>query len=128
MDTIPTDRQRGAQRWARFVSWAFAIAPILWGVVFYSFILHWHSFYGSWPDVHTKRRVIALQLASHESLAGGFAIFLIFSFPVWAVFVGFARHYVLCDLKRIGLFFIPWVLTFILVVLDLGGFIGWFFD
>jgi len=68
-----------------------------------------------------------MPLGSHQSLIFAFTNFLIYSFPLWAAFVAFARYYVLSDLRRLGLFFIPWVVTLIVFVIDPGHFIAWFF-
>jgi hypothetical protein len=128
MSTQRIDPKRGARRWTQFISFAFATAPIVWCVLLYSFILHWRVFHGTWPDTRTLRTTIAIELAPHESATAFLAMFLIFSFPIWAAFVAFARHYILGDWRRLGFFFIPWVVVFVLAVADPGHFIMWFFD
>ena len=128
MNTQTSDVGPGARRWTRIVSLAFAVAPIVWCVLLYSFVLHWRAFYGAWPDTRTLRTTIAIQLVPHEALTGFTALFIVFSFPIWAAFVAFARHYILADARRLGFFFIPWVLVFVFVAVDPGRFIMWFFD
>ncbi len=124
-DTAPNP---SARRWAQLVSYTFAATPIICCTLLYSFILHWRVFHGTWPTTGTKRTTIAIQLAPHESITGGLAMFLIFSFPVWAVFVAFVQHYTLANSRRLAWFFIPCIAVLILAAIDPGHFIRWFFD
>src|SRR5262245_48270959 len=111
---------KGARRCTSCVAYFFAAAPVIWTVLLYSFVLHWHSFHRHWPEAHAKRTTIAIELSSHEWLVGMLGIFMLCSFPVWGAFVLFTRHYVLPPsegYRRAGLFFIPWALLLLLVVI-----------
>jgi hypothetical protein len=48
------------------------------------------------------------------------AMFLIFSFPIWAAFIAFVRHYTLANSRHLAWFFIPWIAVLILAALDPG--------
>ena len=100
----------------------FVAAPIIWCAVLYSFFLHWRVFLGTRPLTGTKRTTIAIQLAPHESITGGLAMFLIFSVPVWAAFVAFVQHYPLANSRHLAWFFIPWIAVLILAAIDPGHF------
>jgi hypothetical protein len=122
---------RGARRFASWVSYLFAATPVVWIGMLYSFVLHWHSFHGRWPETQSKRTTIAIELSGHESLVGITGSYMVYSFPIWAVFVLFTRHYVLTGsegYRRAGLFFIPWALLLLLATVDPGHYITWFFE
>jgi hypothetical protein len=79
-------------------------------------------------SLHVFYCMIRVQLAPHESITGGLAMFLIFSFPIWAAFVAFVQHYTLANSRRLAWFFISWIVVLILSAIDPGYFIRWFFD
>jgi hypothetical protein len=128
MNTIPEQSDIFAKPIGRFVSVSFAAAPIFLCLVFYGFTLHWRIFHGSFPDTGQLMRTIAVELVPLETVSAILGFFLFYSFPVWAAFVAFIRHYVFADLRHVGLYFIPWAAVLTLIVIDPGGFILWFID